>query len=228
MVYFKITKKIKQAMDDAGVAPGFIGCGALCDKQLVSAEQLDLLMTVYNSKHAETKLTLQDLIEDQQPLMIPEHFCNTNLKGTTTKASDIIAQTPKKYKLPTISDEEMKKEQEMCERTLAKRKAKKEKRDYKRLIGGTAGGSAKKSYANEIKEIHSSLAYSASFLMAFVLSFFGGYFFSKYIMGYDNVMAMMVGIAVTVTTLFTEGFLYIISENRRIAKNKEEIKFKMQ
>ena len=81
---------------------------------------------------------------------------------------------------------------------------------------------SKGSYAKEIKELHSSLAYSASFVMAFALSFIGGFFFSKYIMGYDDVKAMVVGIIVTVVTLITEGFLFIISENRSLAKKKEE------
>ena len=71
------------------------------------------------------------------------------------------------------------------------------------------------------------MAYSANFVMSFALSFLGGYFFSKYILGYDDVMCLIIGIVVTVITLMTEGFLFIISENRALAKKKEN-KFKSE
>eukprot|EP00826_Nyctotherus_ovalis_P011216 TRINITY_DN1292_c0_g2_i7.p1 TRINITY_DN1292_c0_g2~~TRINITY_DN1292_c0_g2_i7.p1 ORF type:complete len:160 (+),score=67.00 TRINITY_DN1292_c0_g2_i7:146-625(+) len=152
--------------------------------------------------------------------MVSQHVCNTNLKGSGKKAEDVIKEKPRKYEMPTVPDEEFKAEKEKWDDALRRRKESKKKREYKRLMKGSAKSEG--SYSKDIKELHSSLAYSANFVMAFALSFFGGFFFSKYIMGYDNVNAMIVGIVVTVVTLVTEGFLFIISENRALAMKKEK------
>ena len=136
MVYFRITLKIKKAIDQA-VASGFLGCGKYCDKQLISIKDLEELIDILSKKGNE-KVTIQDLIEDQTPLMIPEHVCNNNLKNSEKVAEDIIKEKPKNYKMSTMPDEEFKVEKEKWDNALKRCKKLKEKREYKRLMKGAS------------------------------------------------------------------------------------------
>lgn len=218
MVYIRLTEEIRNLVQSAGVKK-LLGCHPKCDKQIISYDDIDLLVTVVNKEQGKT-LKVQDLIgrSDLADEMM-DHLCNENLltPGNYEEVKETIDEWKEKESKREKTIEE-KEDEKQHEREMNMIRNRVERKKYNKL---TRGDEDTKQGA-QVKEFSDSLAFGWSFISLMFLGFVTGYYLGKYVMMLEDELCYVCSIVVGILTMVMETILYIIKVEK--AGDKKEKK----
>ncbi|CAI2379645.1 unnamed protein product [Moneuplotes crassus] len=240
MVFVKINDEIKQLIKTAALKQ-LLGCEIHCDKQMISYNDLELLITVLNKRIKDGKLkelstlTLREIVERSQVLFIDTHFCNQNLKfedevkepekitkkqeENTDNFKELKEKFEKKYPL---TEDEIKKH----EKLMFNVRNRVERRKYNKMVGDNEYGEGH--VRGEMQNYHQSLAFGSSFITLMFLGFAMGYYVGKYFFQLPDIQCYILSMVVGIGTLILETILYIVKvEKIEGDQRKKENKAKL-
>ncbi|CAG9315729.1 unnamed protein product [Blepharisma stoltei] len=101
---------------------------------------------------------------------------------------------------------------------IKKLEEKRKEREYQQMVGNVY----KKPLTGTAKEYKESLSFGMSFISVLFLGMLSGYYLGKYYLEYDFQGSMIVGLIVTVISLYAEILLYVLKSKKDDKKVKTE------
>ena len=96
MVYFKINADIKKLIEKVALDK-LIGCEKNCDQQLISYNDLELLVEVHNNRESKKKapepISLHSVAEKSVLLFMETHQCNSKLENNKKRSAAAIIKS---------------------------------------------------------------------------------------------------------------------------------------
>ena len=251
MVYVRISQEIKELIQKAKLNR-LLGCEKYWDKQIISYDDLDLLIAVLNKRIEQNntkaildkdvakqqKIVLQKVVEGSQILFIKDHFCNNSLKvddkldETKDWDSSNDKNTEKSDKTETFGEIKKRYEKEhpqtkediiKHEKNMNQIRARVERKKYNKMVGITDEDDITGQAGKGMRQYHESLAFGTSFITLMFLGFVLGYYIGKYAFALKEIHWLILSMVVGIATMILETVLYIIKVERIEADQRRKL-----